>query len=81
MPGRRNERKAERGCRGEKKKAVGVKLSLGGQRENAEFFELRASTYQGFFETKKKEGQGALVDCSGQRRRTVLSRLNGLRSQ
>lgn len=40
------------GCR-EKKWAVGVKLDLGGQGENAEFFELRARTYQGFFETKK----------------------------
>lgn len=33
--------------------AVGAKLGLGGHGEKAEFFELRASTYQGFFETKK----------------------------
>lgn len=52
MPGRGNEREAERGVQ-RKKKAVGVKLGLGGQGGNAEFFELRASTYQGFFETKK----------------------------
>lgn len=44
-----------------------VNVALVGLGENAEFFELVASTYQGFFETKRtlflETRKGALVEC------------------
>lgn len=88
MPGRGNERTDERGVRRKTKWAVGAKLGLGGHGGKAEFFELQASTYQGFFETKKTlfletglgwGGGGAPLDRSGQGRRKVLSSATHLR--